>query len=46
MPDFLGFSLPDTWIVGYHMDYNDYFRDFPHLGFINDDAKEAFRLGA
>lgn len=23
MPDFVGFSLPNDWIVGYHTDYND-----------------------
>ena len=23
IPDFVGFSLPNDWIVGYHTDYND-----------------------
>lgn len=23
VPDFIGFSLPNDWLVGYHIDYND-----------------------
>lgn len=23
LPDFIGFSLPNDWLVGYHIDYND-----------------------
>ena len=44
VPNYLGFSLPNAWIVGYHIDYNNYFRDLAHLAFINDQAKEELRL--
>ena len=42
-PDFIGVSLPDEWLVGYSMDYNQQFRNLEHICFINDHAKEAFR---
>ena len=29
--DYVGFSVPDVFIVGYNMDYNEIFRDLPHL---------------
>jgi len=34
IPDFVGFSLPNDWIVGYHTDYNDVseYVDFPRFG--------------
>ena len=44
LPDIIGFSIPNEWIVGYNMDYNDKFRDFKHIGILNDLGKEAFRL--
>ena len=49
LPDFLGISVPNEFIVGYHMDYNDvrfmqYFRDFPHLARVNELGKETFRI--
>jgi hypoxanthine phosphoribosyltransferase len=27
IPDYLGFSVPDDFIIGYAIDYNDHFRD-------------------
>ena len=34
IPDFVGFSLPNDWIVGYHTDYNDVsaYTDVQRLG--------------
>ena len=26
-PDFVGFEIPDKFVVGYALDYNEYFRD-------------------
>lgn len=42
VPDFIGFSLPDKWIVGYNIDFNGHFRDLPHIGVVNEEAKEKF----
>ncbi|TKC36858.1 hypothetical protein EI555_008828 [Monodon monoceros] len=29
-PDFVGFEIPDKFVVGYALDYNEYFRDLNH----------------
>lgn len=30
-PDYSGFEVPDNFIVGYALDYNEYFRDLEHI---------------
>ena len=30
-PDFLGFEIPNVWVVGYGMDYNERFRNLPDI---------------
>ena len=30
-PDYVGFEIPDEFVVGYGLDYNDQFRNLPHL---------------
>lgn len=29
--DFVGFSIPNKFIIGYGLDYNQYFRDLNHI---------------
>ncbi|KAI6649689.1 hypothetical protein LOD99_6479 [Oopsacas minuta] len=41
-PDFVGFDIPDKFIVGYGLDYNEYFRDLPHICVINDAGKVKY----
>lgn len=43
-PEFIGFSIPNVWIVGYHCDYNEYFRDLEHLCILNEKGKSAFKV--
>jgi hypoxanthine phosphoribosyltransferase len=43
VPDFLGVSLPNEWLVGYSMDYNNMFREIGHICYINEEAKQEFR---
>lgn len=31
IPDYVGFSIPDEFVVGYALDYNEYFRDLDHI---------------
>ena len=33
--DYVGFSIPDKFIVGYGLDYNEAYRDMAHIGVIN-----------
>ena len=30
-PDFVGFTIPDEFVVGYGLDYNDRYRNLPYL---------------
>ncbi len=30
-PDFVGFTIPDEFVVGYGLDYNDQYRNLPYL---------------
>jgi hypoxanthine phosphoribosyltransferase len=41
--DFVGFSIPDVFIVGYCMDYNEYFRDLDHLAIMGESGIEKYK---
>jgi len=43
MPEFIGFLIPDMFVAGVGMDYNDQFRDLNHLCVINEKAIETFK---
>ena len=30
-PDYIGFSIPDVFIVGYGLNYGDYYRNIPYI---------------
>ena len=30
-PDYIGFEIPDEFVVGYGLDFNDQYRNLPHL---------------
>ena len=30
-PDFVGFTIPNEFVVGYGLDYNDQYRNLPYL---------------
>ena len=30
--DYLGFEIPDVWVVGYGLDYRDRYRTLPYIG--------------
>ena len=33
-PDFVGFTIPDKFVVGYGLDYNDEYRNLPHIAIL------------
>jgi hypoxanthine phosphoribosyltransferase len=35
-PDYAGFSIPDAFVVGYGLDYNDDYRHLPYVGILKD----------
>lgn len=42
MPEFIGFEVPDKFVVGYGLDYNEFFRDLPHICVINETGKAKY----
>jgi len=32
-PDFIGFEIPDYFVVGYGLDINEMYRDLPYIGY-------------
>jgi hypoxanthine phosphoribosyltransferase len=36
--DFLGFEIPDVWVVGYGLDYADKYRTLPYIAEIRQEA--------
>jgi hypoxanthine phosphoribosyltransferase len=38
--DYLGFEIPDVWIVGYGLDYADRFRTLPYIAALKQSVYE------
>jgi hypoxanthine phosphoribosyltransferase len=36
--DYLGFEIPDVWVVGYGLDYADRYRTLPYIGALKRDV--------
>jgi hypoxanthine phosphoribosyltransferase len=36
--DYVGFDIPDDWVVGYGLDFDDRFRALPFIGTLDPDA--------
>ncbi|WP_442971737.1 hypoxanthine phosphoribosyltransferase [Roseburia sp. 831b] len=32
--DYVGFEIPDEFVVGYGLDYDQHYRDLPYIGFV------------
>ncbi|NWI99767.1 PRDC1 protein, partial [Crypturellus undulatus] len=43
-PDYYGFEIPNLFVVGYALDYNEHFRDLNHICVINDHGKAKYRV--
>jgi len=35
--DFVGFDVEDVFVVGYGLDYNDHYRNYPHIGVLRPE---------
>jgi hypoxanthine phosphoribosyltransferase len=42
-PDFVAFEIPDEFVVGYGLDFQDHFRNLPYLGVLEDSDFEQFK---
>jgi hypoxanthine phosphoribosyltransferase len=40
-PDFIGFSIPDKFVIGYGLDFNDEFRHLPYIGVLPESGIPA-----
>ncbi|XP_041366572.1 hypoxanthine-guanine phosphoribosyltransferase-like [Gigantopelta aegis] len=43
-PDYIGFEVPNKFVVGYALDYNEYFRDLNHICVINENGKKKYAV--
>uniref|UniRef100_W5M6I3 Phosphoribosyltransferase domain-containing protein 1 n=1 Tax=Lepisosteus oculatus TaxID=7918 RepID=W5M6I3_LEPOC len=43
-PDYVGFEIPNHFIVGYALDYNEHFRDLNHICVISEVGKEKYKV--
>ena len=41
--DYIGFFIPDKFVIGYGLDYNQYFRELPHLCIISQKGIDTFK---
>jgi hypoxanthine phosphoribosyltransferase len=37
--DYVGFDIPNEFVVGYGLDYNERYRNLPFIGVLTDDAR-------
>lgn len=42
-PDFVAFHIPDEFVVGYGLDYEDQYRNLPFLGVLEEEDLKAHR---
>jgi len=40
-PDYTGFEVPDAFVVGYGLDYNERYRNLPYIGILKPEVYEA-----
>lgn len=38
-PDYVGFDIPDEFVVGYGLDYDGYYRNFPEIATLKPEAR-------
>jgi hypoxanthine phosphoribosyltransferase len=39
--DHVGFEIPDEWVVGYGLDYDDHYRALPYIGTLDPEAQAS-----
>lgn len=39
-PDYCGFTIPDAFVVGYGLDYNDDYRHLPYVAVLNEPGNQ------
>lgn len=39
-PDYYGFTIPNVFVVGYGLDYNQFYRNLPYIGVLKEEKYE------
>lgn len=39
-PDYVGFTIPNEFVVGYGLDFNEHYRNLPYIGVLKPEAYE------
>jgi len=42
LPHYTGFEIPDRFVIGYNLDYNDYYREMNHICIISEEGKRKY----
>jgi len=37
-PDYVGFTIPNAFVVGYGLDFNEHYRNLPYVGILKPEA--------
>ena len=40
VPDYIGFTIPNEFVVGYGLDFNEHYRNLPYIGVLKPEAYE------
>lgn len=40
VPDYVGFTIPNEFVVGYGLDFDEYYRNLPYIGILKPEAYE------
>lgn len=40
-PDYVGYTVPNEFVVGYGLDYNEHYRNLPYIGVLKPEAYGA-----
>jgi len=43
-PDYVGFEIPNYFVVGYALDYNEYFRDLDHICIVPPRSIQKYKM--
>lgn len=38
VPDYIGFTIPNEFVVGYGLDFNEHYRNLPYIGVLKPEA--------
>jgi len=44
VPDYVGFEIPDKFVIGYALDFNEYFRDLMHICVISEEGIRRYKV--